>query len=69
MADDNGITMPTARLTIEYGLDDEGESIMAEQWENLADPDYTVPMITKAGMLAMAQQSLTYYALGLDEDD
>lgn len=69
MANDNGITMPTARLTIEYGLDDEGESIMAEQWENLADPDYTVPMITKAGMLAMAQQTLTYYALGMDDDD
>ena len=69
MADDNGITMPTVRLTIEYGLDDEGESIMAERWENLADPGFTVPMITKAGMLAMAQQTLTYYALGMDDDD
>lgn len=67
--DGNNITMPTARLTIEYGLDAEGESIMAERWENLADPDYTVPMITKAGMLAMAQQTLTYYALGIDNDE
>lgn len=69
MSSDNDVAMPTARLTIEYGLDSEGEPIMAECWENLASPDTPVDMITKAGMLAMAQQSLTYTALGLDEED
>lgn len=69
MGDDNPITMPTARLTIEYGLDSDGEGIVTEWWENLADPDHDVPMITKAGLLTMAQQSLTYYALGMDGDD
>lgn len=66
---DNPVSMLTARLTIEYGLDADGEGIVAEYWENTADPDHDVPMITKAGMLAMAQQTLTYYALGMDDDD
>lgn len=69
MSSDSPVVMPTARLTIEYGLDKDGNGIMAECWENLSDPDSGVDMVTKAGMLTMAQQSLTYLALGLDEDD
>lgn len=67
MSDD--IKMLTARLTIEYGLDEDGDGIITECWENVADPEFPVPMITKAGLLTMAQHSLTWLALGLDEED
>ena len=69
MSDDSPVTMLTARLTIEYGLDDDGEEIVSERWENVADPDNPVSMITKAGLLTMAQQSLTFFAMGSEDDE
>lgn len=69
ISETNPIVMPSARLTIEYGLNDQGEPMMAQRWENLADPDCAVDMLTKAGLLAMAQQNLMAYALGLDDKD
>jgi hypothetical protein len=65
----DGITLPTARVTLEYGLTESGESVMSECWENLADPDELVPMITKAGMLTMAQQTLTYLVVRGEDDE
>lgn len=68
MSDGSMVTMPTARLTIEYGLDTDGEGIIAETWENLTDPDEDVPMIIKAVLLSIAQQGLAADMLGADDD-
>lgn len=59
---------PIARFEIEYGLDEYGEMVISEAWVNLFG-DGGVPMIVKAGMLQMAQQSLVAESFGLDKED
>lgn len=50
------IDLPIATYTSTYGLDDSGHPTLEEKWST---PDgSTVPMITKAGMLTMGQQTL-----------
>ena len=78
MSDDNaeqtpgqagGIVYPVARCTIEHGLDEDGQERTVECWENLADPNESVSMLTRAGLLTMAQQTLTWLAISGDEDE
>ena len=64
-----GIVYPVARCTIEHGLDEDGHEVTVECWENLADPSESVSMLTRAGLLTMAQQTLTWLAIGGDEDE
>lgn len=58
------IDVGIARFTVEYGLDADGQAYITEQWENLAAPDEDVPMVTRAGLLAMSQQTLTAEVMG-----
>lgn len=66
---DDEILVPTARLTIEYGIRGDGHPIISTAWENLTDHGAPVPMITRAGLIAMEQQSLTIEALDIDGED
>lgn len=56
----NEIPVPLARLIITYGLDENGDEIICEQCDNYADDNQTpVSAMTKYGMLAMAESSVT----------
>lgn len=58
-----------ARFTVEYGLDADGNGFITEEWDNLAEPAEDVPMVTRAGLLAMAQQTLTAEVMGHFDDE
>ncbi|MEY8565191.1 hypothetical protein AALF15_01290 [Corynebacteriaceae bacterium 7-707] len=58
-----------ARFTVEYGLDVDGQAYITEEWENLTDPGADVPMVTRAGLLAMSQQTLTAEVMGHFDDE
>lgn len=58
-----------ARFTVEYGLDGEGNGYITEQWDNLLNPHEDVPMVTRAGLLAMSQQTLTAEVMGHFDDE
>lgn len=60
------IAVPIATFTLTYGLDEDGQPVIEEEWESYGD--HEVPMLTKAGLLAMAQQTLTMDSLGVDEE-
>lgn len=62
MAAEDEIAVPLASLTLTYGLDQDGEPILAEHWQS-HDDAMEVPFIIRTGMLSMAQQSLTIKAL------
>lgn len=62
------IIAPIATVTITYGIDSDGDLAHHETWKN-GEGDSPVPMIIRAGMLTMAQQSLTFDCLPSDEDD
>ena len=63
------IRFPTAKLTVVVGLDDFGDEVVSELWENLGDPDRRVDMFTKLGIVGMVQQTLTGQSLGIIGDD
>lgn len=52
------IIAPSVSVTITYGLDSEGDMAITEHWEN-HEGGGLPPMVIMAGMLTMAQQSLT----------
>lgn len=64
-----GIEVGICRFTVTYGLDHDGQPYLTEQWDNLSDPGEIIPMVTRAGLLTMAQQSLTGMALGTVPDE
>ena len=52
------IIAPSVSVTVTYGLDSEGDMAIAEHWKN-HEGGGLPPMVIRAGMLAMVQQSLT----------
>lgn len=64
---DSEISVPVATFTLTYGLDDRGNPIIGEEWESYGDEE--VPMLTKTGLLAMAQQTLMMDIIGVDDGD
>lgn len=65
----DNIKVGICRFTTTYGLDADGQPHLTEQWDNLSDPGERVPMILRAGLLTMAQQSLTADACDMIPDD
>jgi hypothetical protein len=63
------IEVGICRFTVTYGLGNDGQPYLTEQWENLSEPGEIIPMITRTGLLTMAQQTLTGEALGLSNDE
>ena len=57
MTDEHHIAMPIATITLDYGLDPDGEPTLIETTTNHVAPDQPVPMIERLGILAMAQQT------------
>lgn len=60
------IAIPVATYTLTYGLDEDGQPAIKEEWESHGDEE--VPMLTKTGLLAMAQQTLMMDTLGVDDE-
>lgn len=60
------IAIPVATYTLTYGLDEDGHHTIEEEWQSHGDEE--VPMLTKTGPLAMAQQTLTMNILGVDDE-
>ena len=58
------IHIPIASYTMHYGLDHHGEPTITEAWTNHQHHTEEVPMLTRTGLLTMAQQTLTAEALG-----
>lgn len=52
------IIAPSVSVTVTYGLDSEGDMAITEHWKN-HEGGGLPPMVIRAGMLAMVQQSLT----------
>ena len=65
----NDVEVGICQATITYGLDHDGQPYITEEWTNLAEPGEIIPMITRTGLLTMAQQTLTGEALGLSNDE
>lgn len=64
------IIAPSVPVTVTYGLDSEGDMAITEHWKN-HDGGGLPPMVIRAGMLAMVQQSLTLESADcwVSEDD
>lgn len=60
------IAIPVATYTLTYGLDKDGHLTIEEEWASHGDEE--VPMLTKTGLLAMAQQTLMMDILGVDDE-
>lgn len=64
------IIAPITTYTVTYGLDQDGDMALTEEWTHHEYPDRPVPMIIRSGILAMAQQSLTLDCIpGPDDED
>lgn len=63
------IIAPIATYTVTYGLDQDGDLALNEEWTNHENSDRPVPMMIKAGMITLAQQSLTLDCLPTPHDD
>lgn len=57
------IAFPEVKLTVVVGLARDGEPIVSELWENIADPDTPASMFTKLGIIGMLQQSAMHSTL------